>query len=382
MKNRDKSLRELLAVRWLAVAFAALTAATAVSCSHETDITEPLKTKPQPISFNPYVGLTTKTAEATKAGQAIQTDVDNDHLDAFRVSAFGNNNYYFTAVDFTKDSSNEWCSTPVWYWPAFNLTFYAYNVPAGFSTTVVPTWDATKGEEKATLFVTPADDIEEQEDLVGAKTENTTPTEDAVSLTFNHYLTKLSLKASNSSSVYTVKVDGMKIANIAGDGTYNIGNNSTVATNGKVNTALSSDYEASFTPVTLGTTASNLAGGQKWYLIPQAATAWDPKNDNGNSNHGTYLALKVLITSQGGANVYPQSGTETAWMAVPIPTQLTLTQGHHYIVTLDFFGNSGAGYGDPEEDGTLKGKAIVKGKISFSVNVNQMENISEIEIKL
>ena len=105
-----------------------------------------------------------------------------------------------------------------------------------------------------------------------------------------------------------------------------------------------------------------------------------------NASHGTYLALKVKITSAGGSKIYPFSGDESAWMAVPVPEQLAFAQGTKYNVTVDFFSSTGkgAGYVDPEQPGELDGdsstsdagKSIVGGAITFNATVTAWDDVN------
>ena len=163
----------------------------------------------------------------------------------------------------------------------------------------------------------------------------------------------------------------------------------------------SSDYISTFTTAkTLTADAAEVMADAtgKWYLIPQTVKAWDRENNMTNKgvssssssptstyDHGTYLALKVMITMNNGqTTIYPKTG-ESAWMAVPVPSDLAFAQGKKYNVTVDFFSdknNGGAGYVDPEEPGELdgitstddSGKAIVGGVIKFNATVDTWDS--------
>lgn len=335
------------------------------------------------ISFSAY------TARPTKA-----QDVTTGNLESFKATAIGNSAVYFDGVKFTKSSTTPavWESTPAYFWPAYALDFYAYNTPADGHGTITPDINTIS----QTIKVEPSTTVANQEDLVAAYVHASDPGNDgATDISFHHYLTQVVLKALCSNSNYTVKVDGIKLANLAGEGTYTfctsaetVGN--MVATTGKVNSDDSVDYSADITEVSLSSTLSDELG--KWYLIPQTVKAWDQENNKNNTpsetitGNGTYLALKVLITSTGGANIYPYSGTTSAWMAVPVPEQLAFEQGKKYNVTVDFFSSekNGAGYVDPEVPGELdgdpdtddNGKAIVGGAIKFDATVNTWDEVN------
>ena len=162
-----------------------------------------------------------------------------------------------------------------------------------------------------------------------------------------------------------------------------------------VNSENSINYTATFTPKTLTSAAQEVmtnAGNGRWYLIPQNVTAWSRNKTISvesddimkNTDNGTYLALKVKITANGGAlKIYPATGDDSGWMAVPVPSTLAFAQGVRYNVTVDFFGSNGAGYVDPEEPSDLdgnagtndNGKKIMGGAIKFDATVNPWGNI-------
>lgn len=349
------------------------------------------------INFSAY------TAKPTKAAPGPQVDVKTDNLEQFEVTAIGNGATYFDNVTFKKISV--WESDTKYFWPAFPLTFYAYNTPTKgtFSRDISDIVNSgPKLKFKTSLL------LAEQEDLVAAyakdKIETNNNANGALDITFKHYLTQVIVKAKCSNSNYVVKVDGVKIANMVEEGTYTFSTETMTATGStKVN------YSASFGGKTLPPDANTVevmtdAGNGRWYLIPQTVTAWDrgdgsDENKMKNSSHGTYLALKVIIKTKDGAQIYPKTGVQTAWMAVPIPTSWASTdpvaptsifeQGKKYTIILDFFGNGGAGYVDPQDPGELdgntgtadNGKPIVGKAIKFNAEVSDWTDVT-ITIKL
>lgn len=343
------------------------------------------------ISFSAY------TARPTKA----QEDVTTDNLTSFQATAIGNSAIYFDNVTFTKgESASYWESNPAYFWPAYSLNFCAYNTPTLGNRTFTRNFLA----QSQTITFSPSTNLSEQEDLVAAYAENQNQTESgATSLTFNHYLTQVVVNAKCSNTGYTVVVDGVKLANLAGEGTYTFRTNSMAATAEKVNSASSSDYSSIFTAKTLNSSAVEVMADAtgKWYLVPQTVAAWkrnssesaeSATNQMKNSSNGTYLALKVKITTAGGSKVYPVRGEESAWMAVPVPPDLAFAQGTKYNVTFDFFSTTGggAGYVDPEEPGDLdgnistedNGKKIIGGAIKFDAEVSGWGNAVDITISL
>ena len=365
----------------------ATVALLAAGCT-KTEVVGPQNRKG--INFAAYTAKTTKTA---------QEDVTTENLENFEVTAFGNGALYFDDVTFKKNRvSTVWESTTKYFWPAFPLTFCAYNTPSGYDTPVQPTgFTRNINTTSQTLEVIPAAELANQEDLVaayaaGKKESDATSTGNSLSLTFNHYLTQVIVKAKNArSDIYKVEVDSVKIANMAGHGTYTFSTNIMEAPEDIINGEYSIDYKAGFPAKTLTSVAQAVMpntnnGNGRWYLIPQSVTSWDPETNRTNTNHGTYLALKVKITANNGARkIYPATGENSGWMAVPIPSELAFAQGKKYIVTINFFAKNGAGYVDPEKGSDLdgngaaddKGKKIICGEIKFDATVN---NWAEIEV--
>ena len=373
------------------IVFAAL-ALLAASCTKTELVTGDAQSAQRGIGFSAY------TAKPTKAAQ---TDVTTGNFDSFEVTAIGNGAIYFDNVTFSKGAS-VWESNPLYFWPAYALDFYAYNTPADGNGTFTRNITTTAPQ---TLTYSPAAELSKQEDLVAVsatgKTESDNNSKSAIELTFNHYLTQVVVNAKCSNSGYIVVVDGVKLANLAGEGTYTFSTDKMVATSGLVNSATSSDYSSTFTSKTLTSSTQEVmadAAG-KWYLVPQTVKAWDRENNMTNTgassstyDHGTYLALKVKITSKAKNKIYPVSGDESAWMAVPVPAGLKFEQGKKYNVTVDFFSSTGkgAGYVDPEQPGELDGdtsnsdagKSIVGGAIKFDATVTEWGEAVEVLISL
>ena len=364
----------------------------AASCAKTEVVSSGPDVAEKGISFSAY------TARPTKA----QEDVTTANLTSFQATAIGNSTIYFDNVTFSKNSDTPavWESSPAYFWPVYSLNFYAYNKPTNGE------FNPTINASGQTITFTPSTTLAEQEDLVAASAiGQSTPSalNGAIDLQFHHYLTQVIVKAQCSNTNYTVKVDGVKLANLAGEGTYTFSTitgsaGTMVAPEGKVNSEQSVDYPAEFTPsVKLSSTLSDELG--RWYLIPQRVKPWKRVSsqlsegetiDMKNTSHGTYLALNVKITMKKGSSneqidIYPKTTGESAWMAVPVPDALKFEQGKKYNVTVDFFSdknNGGAGYVDPEKPGELdgdsttddSGKAIVGGVIKFNATVDDWDD--------
>lgn len=331
------------------------------------------------------------TAKPTKA---VQTEVTTDNLDKFNVTAIGNGAIYFDNVTFKRITV--WESDTKYFWPDYQLKFYAYNTPAA-TTEFDRSIDASS---EPTLTVTPSPIMLQQEDLVAAyksgHRDDYSNGNNPVDIRFSHYLTQIIVNALSSNDNYKVEVNAVKLAHIAKSGTYTFTTNTIVASDEKTN------YSATFTSSKeLTTTPKEVMkdgeDGGKWYLVPQTISPWNQAIDKPNANKGSYLALKVKITAKvSGAKIYPAtataSGDEYAWMAVPIPAEFAFAMGKKYNVTMKFFDTGGAGYVDPEEPGDLNGnndpnddigKSIFGGPIKFDATVDTWDtNKVEITISL
>ena len=362
--------------------FLAALALVAASCTKTEVVSDKTQDSVKGIGFSAYTSRPTKAA---------QVDVTTANLSSFQVTAIGNTNNITLFKDITfshVNTSDPWVSDPIYFWPNYALDFYAYNTPE------YGDFDKSEVFSKKKLTFTPSQNISEQEDLVAAYEGNKTDLGAPIDITFHHYLTQVIVKAKNSSTSYTVEVDGVKLANFLKKGSYTFTDNKMTAEGNKIN------YYANFSPVTLGANESEMmtnGDDGRWYLVPQTVTSWvrttEPA-DMENASKGTYLGLKVKITAPNGLVIYPANGTGTAWMAVEIPESLKFEQGNKYIVILDFFsstGKGGAGYVDPEEPGDLdgngnanddKGKAIVGGAIKFNATVDAWPEATVITIHL
>ena len=363
--------------------FLAALALVAASCTKTEVVSDKTQDSVQGIGFSAYTSRPTKAA---------QEDVTTANLSSFQVTAIGNNALYFNNVNFAKNAETSfWESNSVYFWPAYKLSFYAYNTPAEDNGRFTCDINATKQH----LKYSPSTDLSKQEDLVAASALDQSEPTGATQLNFKHYLTQIIVKAKNSNGSYTVQVDSVKIANFAGEGTYDFTN--MTATTEQVNTDESIDYRSGFsTTKTLSaeeTVMMNDTGKGRWYLVPQRATPWVKGTDNNTAN-GTYVGLKVRITSPSSVAIYPATGEGTAWMAIPVSdSAYTFEQGKKYSIVLDFFSSTGkgAGYVDPEEPGDLdgdtnadndKGKAIVGGAIKFNATVDEWPTETVIRIEL
>ena len=332
--------------------FMAMTAMLIASCSSD-DV----------VSTNTGRAIDFRTSVGTRG-----TETTTANIDTFWVTAIdeaGDN--YFSKQEFTKDVGF-FTSSPVYYWPAGTLNFFAYSP----SETDLGATVTINKDTKTLADFSPAAKIADQKDFVtatasGKRTDNETK---GVKLTFEHQLSQIEIKAKNSNTGYVYKVVGVRIGKPVSKGTFTFGANTwTLTTKEKAN------YEVEYatTPRTLAADAATMMGtaNNNAMLLPQQLVAWASATDKTNNANGAYIALKIQITTKDGARVYPAKG-DYDWAAVAIGTNWEA--GKKYVYTLDF--SNGAGKVDPEKpqpvdptDPFKPGEDILGKPIKFTVIV-------------
>lgn len=332
--------------------FMAMTAMLIASCSSD-DV----------VSTNTGRAIDFRTSVGTRG-----TETTTDNITKFWVTAIdeaGAN--YFSKQEFTKDGEF-FTSSPVYYWPAGTLNFFAYS-PSETDLGATVTIDK---DTKNLADFSPATEIANQKDFVTATASGTRAANETngVELTFAHQLSQIEIKAKNTNTGYIYKVVGVRIGKPVSKGTFTFDTNKwTLTTTEKTNYAV----EYATTPRTLAADAATMMGtaNDNAMLLPQQLVAWTPETDKVNTNKGAYIALKIQITTKDGARVYPAKG-DYDWAAVAIGTNWEA--GKKYVYTLDF--SNGAGKVDPEKpqpvdptDPFKPGEDILGKPIKFTVIV-------------
>lgn len=268
---------------------------------------------------------------------------------------------YFDGVVFKIDASCNYTSDTKYYWPGdgSKLKFTAF----------------VQGQESflnGTADYQPDLDGKNQKDLVyctGAEGSKANQT-DGVILNFNHVLSQIEINAVNMDDPqYKIEVVNVKLGHVVGKGKFNgtgwdLGSDIVSYSN----TADATEaVEVSNDPAA----PSNLmfAGGN-FMILPQSVTGWNKSLVAANAP-GAYIALKVRISTQAGAWVYPAKTDATAaateqgfaWVAVPVTANWLA--GKHYVYTLTFDG--GAGWSDPE--GPAEPFKVLDGEIKLDVRM-------------
>lgn len=337
------------------IMFMAMTAMLIASCSSD-DV----------VSTNTGRAIDFRTSVGTRGTETTTADIDKFWVTA--IDEAGAN--YFSKQEYKKEKEGAFfTSSPLYYWPAGTLNFFAYS-PSATDLGGTLTINNTTKELKD---FSPATTIANQKDFVTATASGTRAANETngVELTFDHRLSQIEIKAKNSNTGYVYKVVGVRIGKPVSKGTFTFGANTwALTTTEKANYAV----EYATTPRTLTENAATMMGtaNDNAMLLPQQLVAWTPETDKANTNKGAYIALKIQITTNDGARVYPATGKEYDWAAVAIKTNWAA--GKKYVYTLDF--SQGAGKVDPEKpeptdptDPFKPGEDILGGPIKFKVTV-------------
>ena len=336
------------------------------------------------------------TNGATRAADIYNPNPENMPA-SFQVSAMSQNKVYISddKIDRVGEQAPyKWeNSTGTRYWPEGAVDFYAH-VNAG------TTFALNNGAPRFNNF-TVESAVGSQVDLLYAvkkgETKETTP----VQLNFRHALSQIVFKARNESENIFVQIQGVRVMNVKGSGTYTFPTASTdpnLPTAGSTNpnnrgtwalTDTKADYEVNFNLVDVkgsktNPTAVNLSDeeGTALMLMPQTTTAWDPetapKPSVGNTN--SYLLVDCVIynVADGSATTLPgdnvclwgkkeENGSYTT-KELAIPVKFAWEEGKKYTYTL-VFGNGNGGYNPDPDPGTDPDPVLVP--ISFEITVDE-----------
>lgn len=336
----------------------------------------------------------------SRSGNENVTDLSK--LQEFKVTAtIAGQSNYFTDMMVNKSSGDAWTTAATYYWPSYNLGFYAY-APTNIGGVSIN--DAGK---KITDFV-PNKDVNQQIDLLVAyNTGNRTANETSgVELNFKHALSQIDVQAKCSNPNIEIVVKSISFVNVKkkGDFTYPTditSTNNTLADcwNPSSEVSDAAYYKASFNTgkeVTLGTDPKSINPSKNnFMLIPQKLTKWDKTS----AANGAYIAVLCRISSKDGEQktiLYPESGDNAAkFGSIIVPIDTNWEAGKKYTYTLNFCGDGGgAGQVDPNPDtndpnvdpdpkpGSSGGDPVLGNPIKFTVSVEEWVNTPVSEINL
>lgn len=188
------------------IMFMAMTAMLIASCSSD-DV----------VSTNTGRAIDFRTSVGTRGTETTTTNIDKFWVTA--IDEAGAN--YFSKQEFTKDDG-VFTSSPLYYWPAGTLNFFAYS-PS--ETDLGATVTINKNTKTLADF-SPAAKIADQKDFVTATGTRADNEPKGVKLTFAHQLSQIEIKAKNTNTGYIYKVVGVRIGKPVSKGTFTMGTTS------------------------------------------------------------------------------------------------------------------------------------------------------------
>lgn len=316
---------------------------------------------------------------------------------SFQVSAMSQGKTYISDDKIEKQGSSWVNTTGTRYWPEDAVDFYAH-VNAG------TTFALNSGAPTFNNF-TVESAVGSQVDLLYAvkkgETKETTP----VQLNFRHALSQIVFKARNESENIFVQIQGVRVMNVKGSGTYtfptttdpNLPTSGTADSENRGSWALAdtkAEYNVTFSLTDVkgsktNPTTVNLSDeeGTALMLMPQTTDAWVPETypKPGVGNTNSYLLVDCVIynVADGSATTLPgdnvclwgkkeENGSYTT-KELAIPVKFAWEEGKKYTYTL-VFGNGNGGYNPDPEDPDPEDPEPVLVPISFEVTVDEFLN--------
>lgn len=333
----------------------------------------------------------------SRSGNENVTDLSK--LQKFKVTATidGQSNY-FTNMLVSKASGDTWNTEHTYYWPKYDLGFYAY-APTDISGVSIS--DAGK---TITGF-TPGKNVDNQVDLLVAyNTGNRTANEaSGVELNFKHALSQIDVQAKCSNPNIEIVVKSISFVNVKTKGSFTYPINTTAVSNNLNGCWTPADdlsdaayYKTSFEQskeVTLESNPKSINPSKNnFMLIPQKLTKWDKTS----AANGAYIAVLCRISSKDGntkTQLYPEltSNGDNAekFGSIIVPIDTNWEAGKKYTYTLNFCGEGGgAGQVDPNPDrndtnvdpdpkpGSSGGDPVLGKPIKFTVTVENWTDAS------
>lgn len=342
----------------------------------------------------------------SRSGNENVTDLGK--LQEFKVTATiaGQSNYFTNMLVSKASSGSTWNTQHTYYWPKYDLGFYAY-APTDINGVTI-----NKDGKKIADF-TPGKNVDNQVDLLVAyNTGNRTANEaSGVELNFKHALSQIDVQAKCSNPNIEIVVKSIRFVNVKTKGSFTYPAQTTTAGNGTTlancwtwgdEVSSGADYKASFEQskeVTLESNPKSINPSKNnFMLIPQQLTKWEKTS----AANGAYIAVLCRISSKDGntkTQLYPEltSNGDNAekFGSIIVPIGTNWEAGKKYTYTLNFCGDGGgAGQVDPNPDttdpnvdpnpkpGSNGGDPVLGNPIKFTVTVENWTEIPAEEIDL
>ena len=325
----------------------AVAAVALASCSNDETVAV---NQSDAISFRPLVNNATRAADITSA-----SDLESFNVYAFETST--TSTAYIDDVTFTDAGSGTYTSEAKYYWPSYNLDFYAWsaNSEAGDRTADVTSTDYNS------YTVAVQDDADIQADFIYATKTNVAKTDAVTGLTFQHKESRIVLKVKNTAANIRYDVVGWRIGFAAPSGSTDDGG----ATWTPASKAATNVFSASETK-TVAANASAAAFTKAQIMIPQSitpATAYTGTTV-GDPVNGSYIAVKYKAqnTTTNEWVVGSASDNSEIYGIWPIPA-ITWEPGKQYTYVIDL---AQGGYFDDNENTDTDLDPIMGSPIQFA----------------
>lgn len=338
----------------------------------------------------------------SRSGNENVTDLGK--LQEFKVTATiaGQSNYFTNMLVSKASSGSTWNTQHTYYWPKYDLGFYAY-APTDINGVTI-----NKDGKKIADF-TPGKNVDNQVDLLVAyNTGNRTANEaSGVELNFKHALSQIDVQAKCSNPNIEIVVKSIRFVNVKTKGSFTYPTQTTTAGNGTTlancwalgnEVSSGADYKASFDQtVTLTNSPKSInPSNNNFMLIPQQLAKWEKTS----RETGAYIAVLCRISSKDGEHktqLYPElNGTNAEkFGSIIVPIDTNWEAGKKYTYTLNFCGDGGgAGQVDPNPDrndpnvdpdpkpGSSGGDPVLGKPIKFTVTVENWTDASVSAIDL
>lgn len=364
------------------IIYGAMAAAALLACSKEQVIEQ--------NRANDEIGFSVVAENQTKAADEYDS---NNMMGAFTVSA-----------TYTKDGSTSW------YFQNDNI---AYENSAWVNTTATRYWSAdgthdfyaivngemTMAETPAapTVNFKPDTDVAKQKDLLYAVTKGLTKSDNNVALNFRHALSQIQFKAKNTNPKLHVKISGVHVGNIPGEGKFNYPTETRPAEWVHL-TDTPTDYTVTFDEVEVKGDKKSVdltcTKEKSMLLIPAYTGPWAPEHGEGyqpeepismrstasagaSDGTGSYIAVKCQIYNVAGDKYASTDVCLYEGWAV-IGAFFDWKQGKKYIYTL-VFGEGDFGYNGGNGDTPIPDEEKVLTTMNYTVTVDDFTDVDKTE---
>lgn len=302
------------------------------SCSNDETVASQVNTGANEISFRTNVNGVTRAADITSASD----------LKSFKVYAFETSTTstaYINNVEFVGPTT--YSSTQKYYWPNYNLDFYAWSANSvahgNRNTNVTPT-------DYHTFAVTADATAGNQADFIYAvKTNVANPNGAVTALSFAHQESKIILKVKNSADNLDFNITAWKIVYPDNVGTVTFASTTptwSANTDQSVSNVFTSDFSTSSVDISAQTAEASQVG-ETQIMIPQDITKPTAYTGAAGTNiAGPYIAVQYT------ASISSTSYQAQVWGCWPIPTT-TWAAGTQYTYTIDI---ADGGYFETNQD--------------------------------